>query len=34
MRIDWEVVLAVLTVVGLLTLLGLVMLLPFRVTVH
>ena len=34
MRIDWEVVLAVLTVVGLLTLLGLAMLLPFRVTVH
>lgn len=34
MRIDWEVVLAVLTVVGLLTLLWLVMLLPFRVTVH
>ena len=34
MRIDWEVVLAIMTVMALLTLLGLVMLLPFRVTVH
>ena len=34
MRIDWEVVLAILTVTALLTLLGLVMLLPFRVTLH
>lgn len=34
MRIDWEVVLAVLTVAGLLTLLVLVMLLPLRMTIH
>lgn len=31
---DWEVVLALLTVACLLVLLGLVMVLPLRVTVH
>ena len=34
MKIDWEVVLALLTVAGLLLLLFLVMILPLRVTVH
>lgn len=34
MRIDWEVVLALLTVAGLLTLLVLVMVLPLRIITH